>query len=83
MDNIRTMIFKVIFMITMILNNSLYSNELGFYYNADTNNQMNHSSDNLKAYLFYKEVEFQKTHNLVVLIGMCANINTDFMNLIT
>ena len=37
MDNVRTMIFKVIFMITMILNNSRQSNELGFYHNADTN----------------------------------------------
>ena len=28
-----------------------------------------------KGYLFFNDVEFPKTHNLVVLMGLCANIN--------
>jgi len=43
------------------------------------NNCQQSVEKDLKGYLFYNEVEFPKTHNLAVLIGMCANINPDFL----
>ena len=33
----------------------------------------------LKGYLFINQVEFPKTHDLTILLGMCANINHDFV----
>jgi HEPN domain-containing protein len=32
----------------------------------------------LKGYLFINQVEFPKTHDLTILLGMCANINLGF-----
>jgi HEPN domain-containing protein len=34
---------------------------------------------NLKAYIFINDIEFPKTHDLSVLLGMCADINTEFV----
>jgi len=33
----------------------------------------------LKGYLFINDVELQKTHDLSVLLGMCADINAEFV----
>ena len=69
MDNVRTMIFRVIFMITMILNNSRQSNELRYYHNAGNynhNNQMNQknqSSDNGFAVMPKYPNDLQITEN--------------------
>ena len=69
MDNVRTMILRVIFMITMIFNNLHQSNELRSFNNADNynhNNQMNqknHSSDNGFGVLPKYPNELQITEN--------------------
>ncbi|MCL2074538.1 MAG: HEPN domain-containing protein [Marinilabiliaceae bacterium] len=36
----------------------------------------------LKGYLFFNDVEFPKTHNLIDLLNMCAQIHTDFENFV-
>jgi HEPN domain-containing protein len=36
----------------------------------------------LKGYLFFNEVEFPKTHNLIDLLDMCAQIHSDFENFV-
>jgi len=36
----------------------------------------------LKGYLFFNEVEFPKTHNLIDLLDMCAQIQSDFENFV-
>ena len=36
----------------------------------------------LKGNLFFSEVEFPKTHNLIDLLGMCAQIQPDFENFV-
>jgi len=41
---------------------------------------MNQSSDNLKGYLFINDIEPPKTHNLIDLLDMCANIQPSFSN---
>ena len=33
---------------------------------------------NLKGYLFLNQVEFQKTHDLRILLTVCVNLNPDF-----
>ena len=35
----------------------------------------------LKGYLFINQVEFPKTHDLTILLGMSANLNPDFAKL--
>jgi HEPN domain-containing protein len=36
----------------------------------------------LKEYLFFNEVEFPKTHNLIDLLDMCAQIQSNFENFV-
>jgi HEPN domain-containing protein len=36
----------------------------------------------LKAFLVQHDVEFEKTHNLQALVGMCAKINGQFLRLL-
>jgi len=36
----------------------------------------------LKGYLFFNEVEFPKTHNLIDLLDMCAEIQPNFENFV-
>jgi HEPN domain-containing protein len=36
----------------------------------------------LKGYLFFNQVEFPKTHNLIDLLDLCAQIQPDFENFV-
>ena len=43
-------------------------------------NQCQQSAEkDLKGYLFLNQTEFPKTHDLTILLGMCANINPGFV----